>query len=1222
MVLGMLTALFGCNTARHAFYDEAESGWKKNALPDSTQLRHTVFLIGGGGSTQVDSNTIFPLLAQSLSQASNKSTVVFLGDNVPAHKHTSKKQTALAVASLDRELAAVQDFPGQTIFLPGDADWNGGCEAIEWQRAYVEKALGKKKAFLPGNCCGEPEKLKITDDARLLFADSQWWVQGDEPQEKCGSDARFAFLVDLQEELKKQEDARIVLLMHHSLRSNGPHGGSYSWRHHLFPLTLWKKGAWLPLPIIGSLIVLSRKVGGHSQDMPSYQLVRLKEETDAMLVAQPRNESVILVGAHDQSLQLFSEPKKHYLVSGSATGTAYARGGKDARFVQSRQGFAKLYFYENKEVWVEFLAKQSPKNELVVTFRKKLFDGVIPLSQIAEGKQEDPLPDSVTVSASNAYNAGALKKLSFGDRYREAWSMPVKVPVFNLSTEFKHLTLTGYGGGMSSKSLRLEDKEGHEYVLRSVEKDVSGGLPAEFRQTVVKDLIQDLKSGSHPYGAFAIPAMAEAAGIYHTNPRLYYLPKQERLGNYNETFAGELYLFEERPSNDWGSLPSFGGSEDIISYVDVLKEIHKSGKHRVDGKWALKSRLFDQFVHDYDRHDDQWRWASFPQGDSLTIYRPIPRDRDQVFFDLRGVVPFVLSRRWLEMQQRGLNGRINDIPGEAYPGSRFDRSFLSELNREDWLEAAQEMKTSLTDSVIENAFRAWPPEVYQLNAPRIIEVLKERRDNIPRHAEKLYCFYARYVDVVGTEKRDFFEVERRENGDVEVNVYDQDKNGGKSERFYHRIFKKNETREVRLYGLGGSDIFKFIGDGRRRIRVRIIGGSGGDQVTDVDSGGLFKKTTVYDVPEGMDIKGQICDERAKDLKVNEYDRYEFKYNRYFPLATFGITQDDGLLFGGGVRLTYYRFRKQPYGTKHYIFVRRSANTNAMNLRYNVDITRAIGKLDFNPDFRFDRPIIFNFFGLGNGTKDDMRPDGFNWVRLEKLSISPLFKRTWYNGRNFTRFGPFFERAEVENRPGRITETDIFRPGELDEKNFLGFTVQHTYQLVEGNPTPHSGLKLNLGATYYRNLSGNEGYTQLEGSFTTYVSVGSPATFTIASRVGGATLSNDNFLFYHSNNLGGNNYLRGFRNNRFAGKALFYHNTDLRVKLFYLPNKLMPFDFGVMAGFDYGRVWADGDGSEKMHTGFSPGFWFTPYKLTTVTVFYTLTEAGERDSYTVRLGFYF
>ena len=72
----------------------------------------------------------------------------------------------------------------------------------------------------------------------------------------------------------------------------------------------------------------------------------------------------------------------------------------------------------------------------------------------------------------------------------------------------------------------------------------------------------------------------------------------------------------------------------------------------------------------------------------------------------------------------------------------------------------------------------------------------------------------------------------------------------------------------------------------------------------------------------------------------------------------------------------------------------------------------------------------------------------------------------------------------------------------------------------------------------------------------------------------------------------------------------------------MPNRVMPFDFGLMAGFDYGRVWAGNEESEKLHSGFSPGLWFTPYRLAAVTAFYTLTNGAERDSYTVRLGFYF
>jgi len=1045
LTLFLLAAFFGCNTSKNAFYNPDEKDWQVRELPDSALLRHTVFMVGEAGAGKLaDTSLALILLTQALDQAGSQSSVVFLGDNIPIFKSNPKKHKEQAAMALNKQLATVRNYSGHVVFLPGDADWSGigesRCEAIKWQREYVEQALGKDKAFLPGNCCGEPVKLKINEDVRFLFADSEWWVRNEEVQEECSADARFGFIGKLEEELKKQEKDRIVLFMHHPLRSNGPHGGSFSWMHHLFPLTLWKEKAWVPLPGIGSLVVLFRKIGGNRQDLTSPELVSLNNELNNIITNSPRNESVICVGAHDQSLQLFSDTKgvTHHVVSGSAAQAGFARGGKDARFALAKQGFAKLYFYKNREAWIEFLALEKPNQQLSVVFRKKLFGGDI-LPTANSDKPISTLPDSVTIAASSTYKAGVVKKLTFGDRYRQAWETPVTAPVFNLNTEFKNFTPVGQGGGMSSKSMRLEDEKGRQYVLRSVDKDVGKGLPLEIRKTVVKDLIQDLKSGSHPYGAFVVPALANAAGIYHTNPRLFYLPRQERLGAYNDVFAEDLYLFEERPDEDWSDLPSFGNSADIIGYTDVLENIQKNHKHRVDQEWALKSRLFDQFIHDYDRHDDQWRWASFPQGDSLTVYRPVPRDRDQAFYDLRGIVPFVISRRWLALQQRGLRGSINDVPGEAYPGSVFDRSFLTELDRNDWLETANTLKNNLTDSVIENAFKIWPVQIYELNAPHIIKRLKERRDNIPTHAEKLYCFYARYVDVVGTAKQELFEVERYKSGDVEVSIFSLKKNGEKGDRHYHRLFKKDETCEVRLFGLGGDDVFRLSGEAGHSIHVRIIGGKGDDRTEDSSqTGGIFKKTTVYDLTQGMEIIGNVRDKRDNRLKTNAFYRNEFKYNRYFPLLNFAHTVDDGLLLGGGIQLTRYRFRKQPYGIQHRIFARFSVNTNALNLHYNGDFIRTVGNLDFNPDIRFDRPIIFNFFGLGNGTKDTALKDDFNWVRLEKMMASPLLKKSWYNGRNFTRFGPFFERVEVEDRAGRITDTAIFSQAELSKKHFLGF----------------------------------------------------------------------------------------------------------------------------------------------------------------------------------------
>ena len=1231
-LIGLLF-LFSCDTTKRAFYHEEEQDWKKRELPNDLALEHTVFLAGGAGDGRYDApNPVLNELKKELEAAGKKSTMVFLGDNVPVFNRKNKKAAVRAEKLLLDQLKVVENHPGKAYFIPGEKDWNNGKrdgrEALLWQADYVTDRLGDEDAFLPNKACGDPDKEKISSEVRMLFADSQWWLQdwnGVQNLNKgCDFKDRFGFLLELEDDLKKYDKERVMLFMHHPFYSDGKHGGGFTWKQHLFPLTIWKKNAYLPLPGIGTLAVLARQMGFARQDVTNHRYVRMREEVLAIAKKKPENRSLMIIGAHDHSLQLFEDNDEHikYIVSGSAGKVGFARGGRNARFVQAKRGYAKLYFYDNQETWLEFIVLNKDGSS-EVAFRKKLFAGVIQSGDPPKEGHFDPMPDSVTVEASKVYEAGLFRKVTFGDRYREAWETPVTVPVFNLETEFKHLTPVKQGGGMSSKSLRFESSiDGKEYVLRSVEKDVSRGLPKDLRETVAQDFVQDLKSGSHPYAAFAVPPLAEAAGVYHTSPKLFYLPKQKRLGAYNENFPGELYLFEERPDDDkWKDSEAFGNSPDIISYTKLLNAMQKSAKHQIDEKAALRARLFDQFIHDYDRHDDQWRWASFPQHDDLILYRPIPRDRDQAFFDLRGFVPFVISRRFLRVQQRGLTGKIRDIPGEAKPGRTFDRTYITELNKAEWLEVAKDMQGRLTDEVIEYAFKAWPKSIYELNAPHIIKLLKKRRDNMLYHAEKLYLFYAKYVDVTGTNENDFFEVERKKDGIVSVKIYKLKKGGKSKKPYYERDFLEKETKEIRLYGLDGDDQFLVTGKNKNRIKIRTIGGNDDDQLNDESNG---PKTVAYDTRDGLAIKGNIKNKRVNDLKINEFNRNEFKYNTYFPSVNFGRTIDDGFLFGGGVRLSFYNFRKEPHGHQHNFSFRFSANTDALNLHYTGDFTRAIGRnLDFNPGIHFDRPLIFNFFGVGNNTVIDRdKPNSFNWVRLEKMTLEPLLKRTWYNGRNFTRFGPFYERVEVENRMDRITNTDLFSPSDLERKQFVGLKLEHRYQSVDNGSIPRSGVRINFGITHYHNLDDNQAYTRFYGHFTSYFTSGSKVELTYATRLGIASLSNDNFLFYHSNNLGGNTFLRGFRNNRYAGQSMIFHNNDLRLKLFYWRNHFIPFEFGIMGGLDYGRVWTGDIDADNFHVGLSPGFWVTPFKMAAISTFYTFTNDGEDDTYTIRLGFYF
>ena len=84
-------------------------------------------------------------------------------------------------------------------------------------------------------------------------------------------------------------------------------------------------------------------------------------------------------------------------------------------------------------------------------------------------------------------------------------------------------------------------------------------IEEEFEDTFAEDMIQDFYTASHPYAFLAIPVLANAAEVLHTNPEIFYLPKQPALGMYNKTHGNEIYMIEERPeeAEDGAAVPRF-----------------------------------------------------------------------------------------------------------------------------------------------------------------------------------------------------------------------------------------------------------------------------------------------------------------------------------------------------------------------------------------------------------------------------------------------------------------------------------------------------------------------------------------------------------------------------------------------------------------------------------------------------------------------------------------
>jgi hypothetical protein len=433
--------------------------------------------------------------------------------------------------------------------------------------------------------------------------------------------------------------------------------------------------------------------------------------------------------------------------------------------------------------------------------------------------QQKP-PDSVVQAASSKYlNYSILQTIFIGNNYRKEWMTPVKLPVFNLKTEQGGFTILEAGGGRQTNNLRLEDKDGNEWVLRSVDKDVEKSMTPILRNTKVEMLMQDLLSASHPYGALTVPVLADAIGVIVPKPTVFFIPDDTAFGEHRTSFANTVcYLEEREPTPD---------RSDTKGTTTLMEKVLGKSNHLLLQREILKARLLDMLIADWDRHGDQWRWG---EKDSLgkTFYYPIPRDRDFAFFRSDGLfvklvsitsLPYMWGFTNKEMALKKLNAKISYI----------DAQWLNELTAEDWENAISLVQKNITDSVIEKAVRKLPAEIYSLSGRNLAQKLKNRRDGLMKQGMRYYRFLAATPFIIGCEQQDFVTIDSEERG---ILVTISRKNGDdKNAIVYRRKFNPHHTKKIFIRGLSGNDHFKIDEKVSSRIKLQLEGGEGNDVYT-------------------------------------------------------------------------------------------------------------------------------------------------------------------------------------------------------------------------------------------------------------------------------------------------------------------------------------------------------------------------------------------------------
>lgn len=1198
--------------------------WQQQSPPDTAQVDFRVFLLGDAGNSPMDGvDPAITALGEHLKEADEQSATIVLGDNIYPYGLASPRNPSARKKSqyrLDKQLEILKPFVGRTIMVPGNHDWGYGLEAVRRQDRYVERYMNKDyEVFLPSNGCGDPQVVELTENLVVIAIDSEWWLQNwlEEPDINDGCDvkSREMFVAYYEEIIKDHKDKNIIVALHHPLYSNGPHGGYFTLKQHLFPLTDLRNNLYIPMPGLGTLVSSLRAVVGTDEDIshPNYQQMR-----DYLIgVAKKYTKNVMFVSGHEHNLQLFEIDSTNYVISGAGSKQSPARLGNSANFAYGGHGFAIIDVYRDGSMWIEFWIPDAKEKKGKMIFKKQL-RGVLP-------KIKEPAPrtfneyalkqDSVTITVYPEDEKQIFDNEFWGGLNNDLYYTPITAPVLDLETFQGGLTPIKRGGGVQTNSLQLVDKDGHLYTLRSLRKNVNRTLPKKYNIQLIRDLTNYYYTAANPFGALVVAPLADSIGVYHANPKIYYVPDQPALGKYNDGFGGELYLLEERPDENWSTLSSFGNSERIVGFNKVLEELEEDHKAVIDQRAVLRARLFDMVLGDWDRHYDQWRWAEIDNdNDDIDFYRPVPRDRDMVFSTYDGFLPSILKYT-VPFFRAAHNYEAEVKPDRVkwlnYQARGFDKIFLNKMTWSDWQAEAAFIQNNLTDQAIDTGLRELPPAIYQELHKELSEKLKKRRDNLLKFARAQYAALSDVIEVIGTNKQNLFKVTRLPKK-VEVVVYEKDDN--KEIEIYRRTFLKTITKEIRLYGLDKDDEFIIDGEVKNGILIRCIGGF--EEDTFVDRSfvkGNKRKTKFHDAEFGKNFfeKGREGDiETSARPEVNAFLKEDINYNYGLPFPSFSYNPDNGFTLGMQMTFYEYKFKHQNIFTFKGAY---SFGNQAVDLGFTGDYKNLFDQYDFLIEAQAQLPqYTFNFFGLGNET---VFPNGqdldFYRIHQKKIVLNPSIKKS-LAGSSFMALGMTNEAIQIENTAGRILETmgDDLPSDIFDWKTYSGLQYRFFFDYVDDKVNPTNGIlfKTDLGwKANTQNFSKNFG--RIASEFTTYFGFGVPRNWVIATRFGVEHLIGD-YEFFQAATLGGYNTLRAFNNERFSGRTSFYHTTDLRFRIIQTKGRILPGSIGIHLGADYGRIWLEDDQSQKWHLGYGGGIWFAPLDVFVINTSYFIPNDGD------------
>lgn len=1149
-------------------------------------------------------------LSQSIEKQSNGNefTLLLLGD--------LRQKNGIKEDSLIAFLKNIEQKNGRIVAVTGDRDWDKsrtyGLDTV----AALEKRFNTKLGhhiFIPSKDCPGPKIKDIGDNIRIIGINSQWWLH---PFRKalpidsdCNNSTKVHILDELNEAIETADGRQVIIMTHHPIISGGVYGGALNIIEHIFPFRHDKPHNKTFLPLYGSLSLNYRRNIGNSQDMSSKAYSSFIEDLEGVL---RNHKNIIVCSSHEYDMEVLKLNDNYQVISGALLKTSKVKKIKNTMYASDQLGYIKLEIGKDS-VWSKVLLYDKPSNSYQEKSKFVLNDHLLTQNQ----KEITILSDNSKNKKGNLfyggnYNANSFKKIFFGKLYRNAWTTPLEVPTLNLDTTFGGLTPLKEGGGLQTVSLKFRDKHGRKYAFRSINKNPIKSIPIEYRIDIVEGITQDMTATQHPYGALFVASLLDSTNLEHEKAKLYVMPNDPKLGIYREKFAGMFGMLELKPTELTDLKYSYANANSVKGSFSVFKKIYDSPKHRIDTALFAKARIFDIFIGDWDRHEDNWKWLGYKKDSTITTYKIFPKDRDHAFSRMDGIFYFFADREWGVAFRENFDYKFTGLKSLTSKGNHMDRMLLSGLSKEKWLSISDELMTEITDQTIDRALLSFPKEIQNQSGQVIADKLKSRRKNLNQFIEKYYHLISKEVDVLGTNKKELFDIERFMDGTTVVKVIHKKTN---QEVLYNRTFKHSETKEIRLFGLGGVDSFYVHGASNKNSLIRIIGGSGQDIIVDkshVKRG--CKKTLIYDYFDDAIVTSE---KEARvilsaDSKINEYDQQYHKNDTYTPIPLFLSNPDDGIGTGFLLHQIRYGFAHKKYkSTSQYKFFLTTQGARQIELKHKQNIARSNwfvnGNLDYGNSFSF-----YRFFGVGNNTtyNDSINDAGFYKTRYKGLILSVGAELEFLERSRFS-INAIIESLERSHSDQSYFE--VFPDVGLAAKNAEGIELKFDLDFRDSPTFTNRGMQLTLtnksliaDETLFGNIKGELSYY---GTSKLFIPI------TLGISIGGVRSFGNEIPYYHLANLGQSNHLRGYLQNRFSGKGANYINSDLRLHFGKLKSNFLPLYYGLSLFNDVGQILEQNQfTSSKWHHGYGGGIYITPINKEFVTLQINVERSEEQKAF--------